>query len=180
MKKEYSFGVLTMVAMIISVMALSIAYASISQNLNINGVTTVKGNSWDIKFQNLQKPVIGGNAEIITPATLSYTTLNFDIYLKTPNDSVTYNWEIKNNGSIDAKLSSTPYLTGITSNLEKAITYSFLYDDGTEIKVNDTINSGEVKKIKLTISFKDSETVIPENTKLNLKTTLTYIQKAEQ
>ncbi len=181
MQKERGFRALAVVAICVAVVALSIGYAALSQTLNINGTTTLKGSTWDVHFENLTKPttensgLVGKATE--TSSSLSTTTLTFTANLTLPGDSITYLWDVKNAGTIDAKLASDPVLDGLTEAQAKKANYTFTYSDGTAIKADDTLNSGETKTVKLVIDLASDATVSATSVNLNLSTTLTYIQK---
>jgi hypothetical protein len=90
---------------------------------------------------------------------------------------VTYNWLVKNEGSIDAKLKTYNFgsiscapATGSTATQAEAtavcndLTYSLTYADGSAISVNDTLakNTGS-KELKMTLSWKSTSTATPSD-----------------
>jgi hypothetical protein len=182
MQKDRGFRALAIFAICIAVAALSIGYAALSQTLNVNGTTTIKGNNWDVHFENLTKPtavnknLVGSASE--TSSSLNTTTLTFAANLVLPGDSITYTWDVKNAGTIDAKLSSAPVLTGLSEAQAKNVTYTFTYADGTAIAANDTLTAGQTKSLKLVVTYNASATSVETtDTSLSLSTTLTYVQK---
>lgn len=181
MQKERGFRALAVVAICVAVVALSIGYAALSQTLNINGTTTLKGSTWDVHFENLTKPttensgLVGKATE--TSSSLSTTTLTFTANLTLPGDSITYLWDVKNAGTIDAKLSATPVLTGLTEAQAQNVSYTFTYADGTAIAANDTLNASETKHLKLVVTFASTATTtVTTDTNLSLSSTMTYVQ----
>ena len=93
----------------VGLIGLTVAYASLSQNLTINGTAKVAAATWDIKFLNLTQKSKSGYAAFPTSnaLTASGTTISGNIgTLKAPGDSLTYTFDIKNNGSINAKVNS--------------------------------------------------------------------------
>jgi hypothetical protein len=182
MQKDRGFRALAIVAICVAVAALSIGYASLSQTLNINGTTTVKGNTWDVHFTNLVKPTAANNGLVgsatETSSTLNTTTLTFAANLSLPGDSIVYQWDVTNAGTIDAKLSATPVLSGLTEAQAANVKYVFTYADGTAITANDTLTAGTTKTLKLKVTFDSAATsVASTDTKLTLSTTMTYVQK---
>lgn len=85
--------------------AVGIVYAAYSQSLSINGEATVKANSWKIKFANLGEVVKTGNPTITTaPTIVSDTKIgDFAVTISKPGDSVTYNFDIVNDGTFNAE-----------------------------------------------------------------------------
>ena len=61
-EKERRIKVLSLVALIVAVLGLTVAFASLSQMLTINGTATVDAASWDVHFENLTGPDITGSA----------------------------------------------------------------------------------------------------------------------
>lgn len=181
MQKDRGFRALAIAAICVAVVALSIGYAALSQNLDINGTATVKGNNWDIHFENLIKPTVenGGLVGTATEQTSSITTttLMFAASLTLPGDSITYDWDVKNAGTLDAKLSETPVLTGLDAATAANVTYTFTYLDGTAVLANDVITAGKTEHLRVTVTFNQSATTLPNvDTELALSSTLTYVQ----
>lgn len=100
--------IIAIFALVIAVVGLSVAYASFSSSLTINGTATVSSN-WDIEWTNLNGTKTGyANIE---NATLAIQTGNQSILgsigeLAAPGDTITWNWNVENKGSIDATLAS--------------------------------------------------------------------------
>lgn len=179
MDKDRSFRSLAVIAVMIAVVGISVAFAALSQTLTINGTTTVKGGTWNISFANLAAPSVTGTATIDTAATLTSnsTTMNFAVSLKKPSDSVVYLFDVKNNGSIDAKITAVN-LTGVTTAQAANVNYTLTYADGTPIAVNDTLNAGATKNLKLTVTFDSAATTVSgTDIPLSLGATITYTQQ---
>lgn len=109
-KRDNGFKIIAVIALVLAVAGLSIAYASFTSNLTINGTATVSSN-WNIEWQNLNGSVV--NYASIEDANLSIQSGNQAILgtignLFAPGDSITWTWEVKNKGTINAKL------TGLT------------------------------------------------------------------
>ena len=166
--------VLVVLALILSVAGIAVGFASMSQELNINGQAEVTPASWKIVFKNLSSAAIVGDAEEIAQPQLATAThiSGYDVKLTKPGDSVTYTFDVVNEGSLDASLTTytfaTPTFTGTgdTAAADAAIAqanveYTLTYYDGTAIGVNDTLDAGETKKLKLTVAYKSSADTLP-------------------
>lgn len=95
---------MAVVSLIVSVICLSIAFAAMSTNLIINGDAALENSSWDIHFENLSEPKIVGTAKELKEPSIDDTTIkNVSVSLKNPGDSVTYEFDIVNAGTTDAK-----------------------------------------------------------------------------
>lgn len=100
--------------LIVGIVLMSVAYAILSTNLQINGTANVAATRWDIHFQNFDDTQIPANTinnepntGIIKSVTTSATAItNLKADLKKPGDTIRYKFDIKNAGTIDAKLNS--------------------------------------------------------------------------
>lgn len=186
-----NFKTIAVIAICIAVVGLSVAYAALSQTLNIKTNATVQSSasSWNVKFVNPGTGTVVGTAVKGTITLTDTTVIASGIILKAPKDSVTYTFDVKNAGQVGAKLSTitplTPSVTGTGDTaaadvtLVKAnYTYTVTYADGSAIKANDTLPAGTTKSLKLVITYKDTATSLPSGnvTISNLGSTLVYVQ----
>lgn len=130
-------NILTISAVFISVICLTVAFASLSKTLQISGTSTVKSSSWSIKFRNPinynsstnSKFKVGGEPVIVG------NTVHFNSELSGLNEYIYFDLPIENEGTIDAVLSS--------------INISKIGADSSKIKVtvtdllNNEINNGD-------------------------------------
>lgn len=166
-KKKYGIvggGILVLAL----VAVIGITYAAFSQTLNINGTASVSVSSWKIKFANLSEVQKTGTATEITAPTINTndTTIgDFAVKLDTPGDSISYTFDVKNEGTFNAEVSSitipTPTCTGMgeqaavdAENVCKNLSYTLTYADGTAIQTGDKLNASESKSMKLTLTYK--------------------------
>ena len=170
--------------LIVFCVALSIGYSALSTTLKINGVANVDGMSFKIEFQNLSEASLTGNAVKITDPVISEdkTELkSYNVNFLDPGDSISYTFQIANNGTINAKLSeivkdtiscegygngeqATKDANNVCANLEYTLKYineeEHFDDSGSsktysnDIEVNDVLNAGDVKDMILTLKYK--------------------------
>ena len=176
----------------VSLIGLTVAYAQLTQRLNINGTAKSKSNTWDIHFENL-KSTVTGNAVLSqdNPLTIvsNSTTISGSVgNLSLPGDSIVYTFDIANKGTISAQLSADPIIstpecssndaTGATVVCENVI-YTLTYADGSKIKTGDILEKGEKKAAKLTLSLKNSMSAVQsaEVDITNIAAVLNYNQK---
>lgn len=180
MKEKKTWVTMTVVIAVVAVVAfVSIAYAALSQQLDINGNATVTTSSWKIKFSNLGTIKKTGDAKEITAPTINTNDTKIGDYavtLTTPGDSISYTFDVVNEGDIDAEISSitipTPTCTGNgaqatidASNVCDNITYTLKYTDGTAVQTGDTLDNGVTKSMILTLTYSSSVTpnMLPSN-----------------
>ena len=110
-----------LILLVIGVVAMTVAYASLSTRLNISGTAQIASTTWNIHFDNWAVDTsdtitVGTNTQRNTAV---YPTVNeltkkldpnitkvdgLDITLNQPNDYAKYTFEIVNSGSVNASL----------------------------------------------------------------------------
>ena len=190
MEKERKVRVLSIAALLVAVLGLTVAFAALSQTLTINGSAAVDTATWDIHFEKTSgKETEVKGAATFTEPTLSGTTIeNFSATLTKPGDSVTYYFDIVNNGTVDAVVLSYNFPTAMEECLNKSLSsnpecepfdlvkndevngydkgkylqlfnYNIYYvDSEKKLASKDTLNAGETKHMKLVIEYKDTAT----------------------
>lgn len=165
---------LVALALLLSVVGISIGFAGMSTTLDIKGTAEVVPATWKIKFKDLSEPTITGDAEVLTaPSITSDTHIeNYDIRLTKPGDSVTYTFKVANEGSIDAELDTytfaTPTFTGTgdaatadATLVSNNFIYTLTYDDDTAIQTNDELLKNSYRTLKLTVAYNENATALP-------------------
>ena len=202
MKKERNMTLLmVIIVLLVVVTGVSLVYAAYSQQLNIVGTATVKGNRWEIKFTDLSEEIITGSAKEITVPSLQATKIgDYKVELSKPNSSISYTFNVENTGTFDATLATLTKneptckeTDGGTStdatNVCKYLEYKLVYSgdnlnghsEGDEVKQSDTLDAGQKASMKLTLTYKDvsnSEDLPKNDVEIsNLDITLVYQQK---
>lgn len=185
--------------LILCSIAVSIGYASFSRTLDISGEATVNKSSWKVQFQNLSDPIVSGENNGATVSVISKPTISddgktigsYNVSFTTPGDTVSFTFEVANLGTFNAELSSVnipvPTCTGYgdnsandAANVCKNLVYSLTYEDGSALNIHDTLNVDQVRKMKLTLTYKESITDVElphdDVTVSNLAITLNYSQ----
>lgn len=181
MEKDRKTRAIAAFAMIISLLGVGVAFASMSTTLNIRGTAMLeKGDSWDIHFSNLKNAnLLGNTVEKKAPIINSDTYIgDFDLTFKSQNDGVEYSFDIVNDGDFDARVSSinffNPSCTSISSSVSSNdlitvcnnIEYTLTDDSGKPIAVGDVILKKQKVSVKLKIRYTGS--LIPtENITIN-------------
>ncbi len=149
---NYMFGVL---ALLVSVVAVGMVYAGFTQTLNINGTGNVVAASWNIYFANLSNAVTTGSANLTTPATISPKTKigNYAVTFYEPGDSLTYTFDVTNQGDFDAVLTTLTKNTPTcnpSATLCSYLSYTLKYTSGgANVAANDKLLVGQTKNMTL-------------------------------
>ena len=212
--KDRKLTIAIIIVLIISVIGLGIAFAAFSQTLTINGTGTVESSKWQVVFEGadgsntLGAPTLTGTAQVVTAPTIKNSDTEISTYsvsLKTPGDSITYNFKIHNKGDFAANLSSLT-ISGVnrpsspisgaslvtdssiaTANASTlaVIEYKFYYTDNNALvgqDPRDCLEPGESENVSLKITFSSSEatdtSILPSSDLIlnNLGVSATYNQ----
>lgn len=180
MDKKKGLGVATgVVALMVSVIAVTLSYASYTSSLTIKGAATAKKAKWSVVFTDLQTVsatqtgTTGNDANLpvtatekVAPTIVGDTSIEtYSVELKTPGDFVSYRFKITNNGDFRAKIDTgfslpTPSCTNGASSTNSSdatnvcgnLEYTLNYITGTT--VGDAVKSGD------TFAVGDSKEVI--------------------
>lgn len=194
MEKDRGTKILAIVAICVAVVGLTVGFAAFSSTLSINGTGTVNASSWQVRFENLSAVTKTGTATEVTAPTINTDDTNigdYDVTFTTPGDSISYTFDVANNGTFDAEVSTitipTPTCTGNgadattdAANVCNNLSYTLTYADGTAIVASDKITAGSKKTMKLTLTYSDAVTadLLPkDDVKIsNLGITILYSQ----
>lgn len=166
--------------LILLLFGVSVGYAALSTSLSINGTTKISTNTWNIYFTNVS--VTSGSETATTAPTATGTTttsLTYAVTLSLPGDYYEFTVDVKNGGTIDAKLSAAPTLGGLSTAQKVYTSYTVTYSDGTAIAAGDTIAAGASKTLKVRVQYRTDITAsqLPTSAQtLSLTCTLNYVQ----
>ena len=178
-----------LIVLAVCLIGITVAYATLSQNLNISGVANVDKTSWDIHFTNVLTPKVegqatGGKAVLSsgnTVITISEGTLS------APGDKITYTFDVINEGDLSAEVETT--LTQMESCTSEngtdvsifcnKIGLELVYADTKEkVQKSDRLLSGETKTLNLIITYDKDKllTTLPSSpiTLSNITSTINY------
>ena len=153
-----------LVVLAVCLIGITVAYATLSQNLNISGVANVDKTSWNIHFTNVLTPKVegqatGGKATLnsgSTVLTISEGTLS------APGDKIVYTFDVINEGDLPAEVETT--LTQMESCKAEngsdvsifcnKIGLDLVYADTKEkVQKSDRLLSKETKTLNLIITY---------------------------
>ena len=168
-----------MAIVVVLIIGISIGYAALSASLNIIGGSKIKKSSWDIHFKNLH--VKEGSVEATSPAVIkpNKIDINYSISLEKPGDFYEFSVVVVNDGTIDAKLSADPTLSGLTPEQKVYSNYTVTYNDGSPVAKNDKLKAGAEKTLKVRVEYKKDitpEQLPSETQEVTLTFAMNYIQ----
>ena len=171
--------VLIILLLVLLLMGVTVGYAVLSTSLNISGTSRIRNATWDVHFQNIS--VVNGSVRPISGPSIdaSKLNINYAIELDTPGDYFEFTVDVKNSGSVDAKLSALPVLGGISEEQDVYANYSFTHADGTPVQVGESILIGKAQKYKIRIEIDPkvtSQQMPKEEETLHLNVSMSFIQ----
>ena len=167
------------------IMCITLGYAYLNTELDINGTTNITSANWSIYWDNIQ---LGSNnvTDITTPATISsgLTEVTFNVNFKEPGDTYEFTVDAVNDGSIDAMISTFSkgvYASNGTTpkNLPAYLEYTVTYSDGVPISQNHLLEAGDTETYKVRVHYKEDITAsqLPStNDNYMFKFSVTYVQ----
>ena len=140
MERNRKIKTLSLVALIVAVLGLGVAFAALSSKLTINGSAKAQAGSWNIHFaKTLDMPTqTTGNASFTEPTLSDTSILGFKATVTKPGDSVTYYFDIVNSGTVDALIEDYVFKTGYLECFGES------FSDHPECKIYDFNSDGFV------------------------------------
>ena len=150
----------SIILLILLVIGISIGYAYLNTNLQINGSASIDKPTWDVYWDNIQ--ITNGSVDSVNiPATISQnkTEVTFNITLKEPGDFYEFTVDAVNNGTIDTMVNSLTTgvyeANGITpKSLPEYLDYKVTYIDDIPIGNYHLLVAGTIEKYKVRVEFK--------------------------
>ena len=169
--------------LVILLLGLTLGYAYLNANLQINGVTNLNKTTWNVHFANIQETSGSVTPNSETAINAAVNTVSFNITLNTPGQFYEFTVDAVNEGTIDGMIETfTSTLNGGSiENLPDCLAYSVTYSDGTAIADNHLLEAGDTETYKVRIEFLEniSTSQLPDaNQTLNIAFTTNYIQRA--
>ena len=116
---------------------------------------------WQVEFTSIAEGEKVGNAKSRKRPEYSSTKASFYVDLVVPGDSITYDLQVSNKGTLDSYLAD---IIWVTSPNKEAIKYEII-----DIKEGDRLNAGESKNFKIRVSYDlDAQEVVTFNKPVSL------------
>ncbi len=154
---------------IILISLASVAYATFSTTLTINGTGTATGN-WDVRITSITATGQVGATDQVAPS-FTTTSATFNVNLGYPGATSSYQVAIKNNGNISAKLSTLTDLTTLNATAPTYLTYTV-----TGVAVNDALAPGATVTATVTVTWASSASTNPSGASKAATINFGYVQ----
>ena len=171
---------LSVLLLLLLLLGVTIGYSVLSTTLNINGTSKIANATWDVHFAN----IVANTSSTVTPSsgpTISADghTITYNVDLDIPGDFYEFAVDVENTGSIDAKLKTVPTISGVSTEQDVYVNYTFLHSDGTAVAANEVIAAGAKDTYKVRVEF-DREIENDDLPEEEQDLTLTVVMNWEQ
>lgn len=186
MDKRKVLGVVTIaMAFFMSIVAVTVAFASYTQQLQITGSATARNAKWSIIFSDLETVLLGNDVSGVTstakektiPTITGNTSIGtYKVELQTPGDYAVYKFKIQNTGSFPARIDTGFQMpipqctksasgtetdaTNVCNNLEYTLKYVTCTKDNTKngkaVASGNSFPVGESCDVELKLYYKET------------------------
>ena len=174
-------------AFLLLLLVITVGYALLSQQLDINGTSKIKKTTWSIIWDNVQVNSNSVSGTSVTQAAqitnTEKTLVEYSITLSEPGEFYEFTVDAKNEGTIDGMVnvvSNKVYESNGTTEktLPAYLTYSVTYSDGKTIAPKQLLKAGTTEKYKVRVEFKDVEaSLLPaQEETIKFKFSVEYVQ----
>lgn len=178
MEQSRKVQIVAILALMIATMSLLVGFSTLSAQLDIGGTAQVKSAEWDVHFGEISNVTSSNEAYASftkAPDLVEGNTsaIAFAAILSQPGHSISFNVDVVNEGTIDAKVSELA-VTGITG-YEKYITWNISgIKEGDVIAAGDTVND---VKVTLSYNFASDDTLLNQDVNLSdLNARINFVQ----
>lgn len=166
MQKKRLFQNVAIIVLAVAIIAMSVGYAVYVTPLEIKGTTTIQKASWEVHFANptkLPTTTIGDSSITGPTLTNGSTSLTFGASLAL-GDTYEFTVDIENTGTLPAELTSFSLMgtkgeetvlnssSGLSYD-SSYLKYNVTYADDTALAINDRIEIGTKRTLKISVRF---------------------------
>ncbi|MDO4996056.1 MAG: InlB B-repeat-containing protein [Bacilli bacterium] len=158
---------------------ISIGFAYLTSTLEINGITGIGRNTWNIYFDNVVN-LSGANLATTAPTTSGTNTksISYSVNLNKPGDAYRFNVDIVNGGTLDAMITVLTNTT-LTAEQAKYVEYSVTYADETPLVTKNKLSKNSSDKLLVSVIYKDNITeddMLEEDINIDIDLSIKYEQ----
>ena len=142
-----------LVLIVVLLIGLTIGYAVLNSNLNINGRSAINKNTWDVHFDNVK--INDGSVEAVKiPVVENSTTVDFEVALNLPGDYYEFTVDVVNAGSIDAMIESITKEPELTETQQKYLNYIITYENDELITTKQLVEKESFVRLKVKVELR--------------------------
>ncbi|MBP5678429.1 MAG: hypothetical protein J6X28_01195 [Bacilli bacterium] len=156
MKRRIGIKGLQWIGFLLLLAAMGVGFSYLTTNLNIEGITRIDKNTWDVHFEHVE--VSYGSIEGEKPEITSATQITFAPVLSKPGEYYEFTVDVINTGLIDAMVDSIHSTVNELEieELPDYLEYKVTYLDGQPIQKNQKLLSNEKETYLVRIEYKEN------------------------
>lgn len=141
-----------------------------TKNFPSYNVTPSDSQRWNVGFVNMTLSERIGFAREVNAPSYTSTRANFHVSLVELGDEISYNIDIKNSGTIDAKVADITIYP--ITDIDDQISFVF-----SGLEVGDELDAGDTTTVSVNIKYNPQYTGSEENTSQDFLVLISYVQK---
>ena len=169
---------LMFIGILVLAVSITIGYAALSQLLTVSGNAAISKATWDVGFSGTPTVTTGSTTTAVPTISADKKTVSFTTSLHKPNDFYEFTVDVKNGGTIPAKISTYSPTTGNAD----YVGITAKWKDGTyanmNIVTNQTIPANTTWKLVVRLLAKDvnADKLPDADATLKPKISLTFVE----
>lgn len=166
---------LAIIALVVAVLGLSIAFAVVTRSLVINGVAEIQGPEWDIRFTTQSSSANSGAQ--ISSSQVNDRTISYHVLFTAPGQVADIGFLMTNNSSVDAKIANITAV-GQSDYAAKHINHALRYVDNTDVAIGDILAAGASRaaRVHLEYAATQAEFLADAGSQVGMIVTIQYAQ----
>ena len=158
-------------ALLFAIVAMSIGYAALSEELKISG--TARVGTWDVEITEIKSEFTGDAKDAKAPS-FTGTTATFNALLQEKGAAATYTITVTNKGKLDAKLASINWTPDSLNTSSSPIRYTII----SQPDANSKLTAGDTAEIVLEAKYDSSFTgeINESNMQKEIAAIIEYVQ----
>lgn len=132
---------------------IAVGYLVLAQALDLKGRFKINDAKWDIRFTDITTFQIDGTVDETTAPILNAHDIQIFAEFNNVGDSITYDITVKNNGNLDAELSSI---------IVTPANNDYVQYDIRGIDVGDILKASESRKLKASFKYEPKSEILDE------------------
>lgn len=168
------------------ILGITVGFALLSTTLYINGTAGIKGNTWNIHWDDSSVNITTGSVSaadpVVSTVTSSKDTVSFDVELEIPGDFYEFEIDAVNEGSVDGELDlAENWITYKSNNVETILPsymdFKVTYDDDTTPVSGNVLKASKSQTYKIRVEYKSDVEELPSNPEpITIEVNLPYVQ----
>lgn len=165
-------SIIKKILVVVILLLISVGYAYLSSEFQINGDVGYSKNTWDIHFDNIH--IVENDIDASKPQIIDNTSLDFDCLFSQPGDVFEFTIDIVNDGTIDVMLDNFN-VTALTPEQDKYLNYSVTYFNGEKVTQYDFLPASSKTKLNIKVDYEYDISEVPMMENVSLSLALNYV-----